>query len=181
MNVKEKIVGFFKEILNLYSIIVFFWCASLNIFFFAGIRIFAYYLMISFVKNPEFSTIFEENKYYGVGLHRKYTPTVRKDVYDSDGRNVGYIETKGKPIYYKAEQNPLDINTPNYPVFILYMYTFIFLRVLAIPLSFIAIFTKRFYISYDVPVLYCKKYENNTKRKALYTWFNIILEDKKKS
>ena len=176
MPLNKRVARFFIEILNLYTLFIWLLCMGLNMLVFAGVAVFSAYIQWRFIY-PSFSTLYKDNPYYGSVSVRSYTPRVYKDLYDSNGSKIGYYETDGKKIYRSVKDTQMYLTRPIW--FYFYMLAFPTLRVITILLSLIAIFSKKFYISPNVPDLYALTYKNDKRRKRLYTWFNIILVDKK--
>ena len=177
MTLKERIIHFFIEIKNLYSLIVWIFCIPLNVYLFAGFRIFSGLIKSQFT-DVRYCVLYEKNTHYGKPIFEVHTQKKQNDVYNSYGDRIGYIETNGSKTVNVSVDNTR--NHTNYGLFFLYFVIFPLLRVLAVLNSFLAIFLKHFFDYTSVPTESMNSPKMKTeKRKILFTWLNILIVVKK--
>ena len=177
MTFKERLINFFREILKLYTLFVWFGCMLCNGIFFLGYRLFSSYTK-TFLTDPDFSAIYTKNDHYGSYSIRSYTPRVEKDVYNSNGIKIGSYETDGQKIYRSVkDQTEYYINVFKFAIYTLW---FPLIRVIRLLLAFLSIFIGKFYISDFPTAQYKNSHDRHKFRKGIYTWFNVIVVDKAK-
>ena len=175
MTLKERIIHFFVEIKNLYSIIIWIYCIPLNVYLLAGFRIFSKLIKSQFT-DERYCVLYERNNHYGKPIFEVHTQKRQNNIYNSYGDRIGYVETNGpKTINVSVDKTRYHVN---YVEFFLYFVMFPLLRVLAIFNSFLAIFFKHFFVYTYVPSQIMKSPKMNTeRRKRLFTWLNILIVD----
>ena len=137
----------------------------------AGVIVFS--IMIYDTSNlPPLSLLFKKNKNFGEVTTHSYTKREINHIYDKNGYKVGSYETNGERVTYDSTDS--REYSPRYFYIILYLLYYPINRVSAIVLSFVALFTNKFYVSIKLPED-CKAnpYKYN---RLLYTLFNVIYE-----
>ena len=167
MSLSKRISQFFTEILKIFLLILWWLCLGFSVVVF-GVFFFAD--LMTELNKPPLSLLYKINKNYDRTSYHSYTP--KHTIYDNSGNKVGTFEKSGEVEYYETTDERKYV--PRYFLIILYMLYFPLSRVLAIIISFAAIFTNKFYVSANIPEDVDKnpyKY-----RRGLYTLFNIISE-----
>ncbi len=175
MTFKERLINFFREILKLYTLFIWFGCMICNVIWFFGYGLFSGYTK-SNLTDPDFSTIYKKNTHYGANSIRSYTPRVTKDVYNSNGMKIGSYETDGPKIYRSVKDNTeYFINVFKFAIYTLW---FPLIRAIRLLLAFLSIFIGKFYIEDYPTTKYINDHKKHKFRKGIYTWFNVIVADK---
>ena len=169
MVIIKKISQFLSELFKILFLLPWYLCFGFS-FVAVGLMFFA--LMVEWWLNlPPLSLLFKENENYGDICSGSYTKRETKNIYDVKGNKVGSYEGKGEVVSYEYTDN--QKYKPRYFWMYLYMLYFPFQRIFMIFISFIAIFTNKFYISVKIPADCETPHKYN---RVLYTLFNVIYE-----
>ena len=167
MTFTKKSSQFLSEILKIFWLIPWYLCLGLSV---VWLGLWAFSEIMMDLNPPPLSLLFKKNKKYGHTKFSTYTKTEPTDVLDTNGCKVGSLESKGETVTYEEEDNRKYV--PRYVCLFFYMLYFPLSRIIAIFVSFVALFTDKFYVSTKIPDDY-KEHPYKYKQ-GLFTFFNII-------
>ena len=160
------------EIFKLLSLVGWWLCLGFSIIWF-GVWCFAG--IIEFMNVPPMSLLFKPNKNYGKSDCYTTSKTISHSVYNDNGYKVGTIETEGPSETHWITDD--DKYKPRYFWVILYLFFFPINRIFAVILSFIALFTNKFYVASSLPKEILEDSKLAVKyNRTLYTLFNVVYE-----
>ena len=167
MTFTKKLSQFLSEILKVFWLIPWWLCVGFSV---VWIGLWVFSDIMEGLNPPPLSLLFKKNKKYGHTKFSTYTKTEKTDILDTNGYKVGTLESEGETVTYEEEDTRIYV--PRYVHLFFYMLYFPLSRIIAIFISFAALFTDKFYVSSKVPDDY--KEHPYKYRRGLFTFFNII-------
>lgn len=116
------------------------------------------------------SYFIKKNPKYGSLSYYSYTDKVKNNIYDKDGNRVGSYETKGATHSgWTADRREY---VAKFPLALIYMIVFPIHKTCVLLASFLALFSKSFYVSAKAP----DDYSHIKYNRALHCFFNVVVE-----
>ena len=126
--------------------------------------------MVDLFQDGRSSYFIKKNPKYGSLSYYSYTDKVKNNIYDNDGNRVGSYETEGATHSGWTEDRREYV--AKFPLVLIYMIIFPIHKTCVLLASFLALFSKSFYVSAKAP----DDYSHIKYNRALHCFFNVVVE-----